>query len=177
MVGRPELADDEAFGAFADRTEAFVRSGEALPTDGEALRAAAVARAERAAASRAAAQLVVANRAEAERAADESDEESSGWETLGALVVIVAVVVFLVGKGAEVVGIDIGWEWLPVAAMIAFGVIKIGEHTEELREKWGDRGSAERVREYLERQREERDRRNEPPDEPSRAILERALPA
>jgi len=153
----PELADDEAFGAFADRVEEFVRSGEALPTDGEALRAVARVRAE----------LVVVSRTEAARAEDEPDGETSGWEALGGLVLIIAVVVYLFGKGAAVAGLDLGWGWLPAAAMVAFGVLKIGEHTEELREKWGDRGSADRVREYLERQREERERRIESADEDS----------
>lgn len=153
----PGLADDEAFGAFADRVEEFVRSGEALPTDGEALRAVAVVRAE----------LAAASRTDVDRAEDEPDEETSGREALGGLVLIVAVVVYFVGKGAAVAGFDVGWGWLPAAAMVAFGVLKIAEHTEELREKWGDRGSAERVREYLERQREERERRAASLDAPS----------
>lgn len=89
---------------------------------------------------------------------EDPDEEATTWQVVGGLVLIVAVAVFVVGKGAEISGIDIGLSWLPAAAVVALVVIKIGEHSDGLREKWGDRvGSAERVQEYLERRREQRE--------------------
>lgn len=171
----PRLATDDAFGAFADRVEEFVRSGEALPTDGDGLRAVAAARTALVTA------LTVASggEGELETAEPEEETETSGWEIVGGLVLIVAVVVFIVGKAAPMVGLDLGWGWLPAAAMVAFGVIKIGEHTEELREKWRRNvGSADRVHEYLERQREEREQRAAPADTASSdaAALDPASP-
>lgn len=148
----PDLSTDGAFVAFADRVEEFVRSGEALPTDGTALHAMAATRAALVAAS--------PDEANLETAEPEGDTETSGWEVLGGLVFVVAVVVFLVGKGLRTFDIDVGWGWLPAAAMVAYGVVKIGEHAGELRERLrNDLGSADRVHEYLERQREERERR------------------
>lgn len=146
----PDRPYDRAFDAFATRFDEFVRSGEELPTDGEALTAVAARRTA----------LVLAAEAQAESGSEvesADQEEVSGWQAVGGLVLIAVVLVYFVGKGAAIAGIDIGWSWFPAAAVVAFGVIKIAEQAEELRGKWGGKDGAERVQEYLERQREQRE--------------------
>lgn len=158
----PGTTGDDALDAFTMRFEAFARSGEAPPTDGEELTAVA----ERRAAERMA--LVVAAEAEAELE-NAGRQEVGGGRTLSGRAVAVALVVFFAGKGAQVFDVDLGWTWLPAAmAMVAFVVLQIAAHTEQLREQWGSRaGSADRVHEYLERQRRQRSTPTDDEDETS----------
>ncbi len=105
----------------------------------------------------------------------DGEKEVSGWEALGGLVVIVAFLLFVVGKGAQMLEIETGWAWLPAAAIVGIVVIKVAERLDDLRVGWRERvGSADRVREYLERSRssapEQQDEAGESDRDPERPV-------